>query len=91
MVVSQLLHTVAIGTPLSSAKVIQVCRNEYQVRFLPDVMSFFLRSLDSLGLNRELGWPLLKNVAAICLPVPSGGDAFISAAIGEFGSDLRLV
>ena len=47
MLVSQLLHTVAIGTPRSSAKVIQVCRNEYQVKFLPDVMSVFLRLLES--------------------------------------------
>ena len=47
MLVSQLLHTVAIGTPLSSAKVIQVCRNEYQVRFFPDVIFVFLRSLES--------------------------------------------
>lgn len=39
--VSQLFHTVVIGTPRSGAKVIQVCWNEYQVRFFPDVMSVF--------------------------------------------------
>lgn len=44
---SKLLHTVAIGTPRSSAKVIQVCLKEYQVRFFPDVMIVFLRSLES--------------------------------------------
>ena len=47
MRVWQLLHTVVIGTPLSSAAVIQVCLKEYQVRFLPDLMSVFLRSLES--------------------------------------------
>ena len=47
MLVSQLLHTVAMGTPLSSAKVIQMCRNEYQVRVFPYVMSVSLRSLES--------------------------------------------
>ena len=47
MLVSQLLQTVAMGTPLSSADVIQVCRNQYQVRFLPEVMSVFLRLLQS--------------------------------------------
>ena len=44
---SQFLHTVAIGTPLSNAKVIQVCLKEYEVRFFPEVMSVFLRSLES--------------------------------------------
>ena len=47
MLVSQLLHTVEIGTPLSNAIGIQVCLKEYQVRFFPDVMSVFLRSLES--------------------------------------------
>ena len=47
VLVSQLWHTVAMRTPRSNAKVIQMCRNEYQVRFLPDVMSVFLRTLES--------------------------------------------
>ena len=37
MLVSQLLHTVAIGTPPSNAKLIQVYRNKQQVKFLSDV------------------------------------------------------
>ena len=45
--VSQLLHTVAIGTPLSSAKVIQVWRNEYQVRIFPGSISALRWLLDS--------------------------------------------
>ena len=44
---SQLLYAVAIGTPLSSVKVIQMCRKEYQVRFFPDLMFVFLRSFES--------------------------------------------
>lgn len=47
MLVLELLHMVAIGIPPSSAKVTQVCRNEYLVRFFSDVMSVFLRSLES--------------------------------------------
>ena len=47
MLESQFLQMVVIGTPRSSTKVIQVCLKEYQVRFLPDVMSVFLRFLES--------------------------------------------
>ena len=47
MLVSQLLHMVAIGTPLASSKEAQVCLKECQVRFLLDVMSVFLRLLVS--------------------------------------------
>ena len=47
MLVLKLLLTISTGISLASSKEAQVCWNECQVRFLPDVMSVFLRSLES--------------------------------------------